>query len=165
MRRIIISLLPLILIGCVTIKIPEQIKEEFPYKRVFNASFDNSIRAGADALEDLGWKVAYISRSKLIKKDRTLDKEPKYQAYIFTEIRQVQLFLTSSYSTFNVRAEALADGNTEISIRYLSITPIPPFYKKKFNYRNDKLIERLYKNIESNLNKTELLPVRETSGS
>lgn len=151
MKKLLILLLPIFFIGCITIKIPEQIKEEFVYKRVFKANLENSLKVVTDSLADLGWKVAYVSRSKLTKKDRTLDSEPKYQAYIFTEIKQVQLFLTSSYSTFNVRIEAIDDIQSEIAVRYLSVTPIPPFYKHKINYKNDKLIDKFYVNIERQL--------------
>ncbi len=101
----------------------------------------------------LRWKVANISRSKLIKEDRSLDKNPKYLAYIFTGIKQSQMFLTTAYSTFNVRVEAVDDAQTEIAIRYLSIVPIPPFYNKKISYKNDKLAEKIYSRIEDSLKK------------
>lgn len=153
MKKIFFLLLPALFIGCVTIKMPETIQEDFVYKKVFNADFEESIKAATASLEDFGWKVADISRSKLIKQDRTLDKNTIYLAYIFTEIKQAQLFLTSSYSTFNVRVEPIDDAHTEIAIRYLSVVPIPPFYNKKIDYKNDKLVEKIYLRIEDNLKK------------
>ena len=153
MKRIFILLLPLLFIGCVTIKMPETIKEDFTYKKVLEADFEKSIKAATKALGDFGWKVADISRSKLVKEDRSQDKKPVYLAYIFTEIKQSQLFLTSAYSTFNVRAEVIDDTHTEISMRYLSVVPIPPFYNKKISYKNDKLVDRIYSDIEKYLSK------------
>jgi transketolase len=153
MKKIFFLLLPALLIGCVTIKMPETIQEDFAYKKVFKADFEKSIKAAAASLEDLGWKVADISRSKLIKQDRTLDKSTIYLAYILTEIKQTQLFLTSAYSTFNVRVEPIDDAQTEIAIRYLSVMPIPPFYNKKISYKNDKLVDKIYSDIEKYLSK------------
>ena len=132
---------------------PETIKEDFAYEKVFKADLEKSIKLATEALEGLGWKVANILRSKLTKEDRSLDKNPKYLAYIFTEIKQSQLFLTTAYSTFNVRVETMDDGQTEIAMRYLSVVPIPPFYNKKIDYKNDKLIEKIYSRIEDNLKK------------
>jgi len=153
MKKIFFLLLPALLIGCVTIKMPETIQEDFAYKKVFKADFEKSIKAAAASLEDFGWKVADISRSKLIKQDRTLDKSTIYLAYILTEIKQTQLFLTSAYSTFNVRVEPIDDVQTEIAIRYLSVMPIPPFYNKKISYKNDKLVDKIYSDIEKYLSK------------
>lgn len=153
MKKMFFLLVLFFLFGCVTIQMPESIKEEFAYKKSFNCDIDKSIKAVKKTLEDLGWKVADISRSKLIKEDRTSDNKPRYLAYIFTEIKQIQLFLTSSYSTFNVRLEALDETHTEIAIRYLSVMPIPPFYNKKISYKNDKLVDRIYANIEKYLSK------------
>jgi len=153
MKKIILLLLPLVFIGCVTIEIPEQIKDEYPYERVFNANFETSIDATTNTLEKLGLKVDNIARSTFIKQDRSSDISSTRLANIFTDLKQSYLFLTSSYSTFNVRIEAVDDSRTSISVRYLSITPIPPFYNKKVSYRNDKLVEKLYSRIQSYLNK------------
>ncbi|MFH1655507.1 MAG: hypothetical protein ABH954_02725 [Candidatus Omnitrophota bacterium] len=153
MKKIAILLLPIILIGCVTIEVPEQIREEFPYERTFNAGFEASIDSAAKTLEAMGWKVDNISRSTLLKKDRSFDKTPTRTANIFTQLKQVQMFLTSSYSTFNLRVEAIDQDRTLISVRFLSIVPIPPLYNKKVSYRNDKLVEKLYSRIEEQLNK------------
>lgn len=153
MKKIFILLLPLFFIGCVTIKMPETIKEDFTYKKVFEADFEKSIKVATKALEGFGWKMADISRSKLVKEDRSSDKKPVYLAHIFTEIKQTQLFLTSAYSTFNVRAEVIDDTHTEIAMRYLSVVPIPPFYNKKISYKNDKLVEKIYSSIERYLSK------------
>lgn len=153
MKKIFFLLLPALLIGCVTIKMPETIQEDFAYKKVFKSDFEKSIKAAAASLEDFGWKVSDISRSKLIKQDRTPDKSTIYLAYILTEIKQTQLFLTSAYSTFNVRVEPIDDAQTEIAIRYLSVMPIPPFYNKKISYKNDKLVDKIYSDIEKYLSK------------
>lgn len=152
MKRIIILLLALILAGCVSVEIPAQIKEEFTYTKVFKTDFDSAISAASYALEDLGWHIAYVSKTTLTKKDRTLDNKPRYQAYIFTKIKQTQLIITSVYSTFNLRVESLDDNSIEIGVRYLRVIPIPPFYNKKTSYKNDRLVKKLYAVIERNLN-------------
>jgi transketolase len=148
MKKIVIFFLSIILVGCVTIEIPEQIKEEYAYTRIFKGNFETSIDAASKALKDLGWKVSYVSRSMLTKKDRVLDNKPIQQAYIFTDIKQTLLLFTSSYSIFNVRIKVIDEANTEIGVRYLSVTLIPPFYNKKISYRNDKLVKKLYRNIQ-----------------
>ena len=153
MRKLIILLLPLIIFGCVTIEIPEQIKEEFTYERAVDADFESSITASSNALTELGWKVSFVSRSQLIQKDETRGRKPIQIARIFTEVRQAQLFLTSSYSTFNIRLDAIDDSHTNIGVRYLSVVPIPPFFNKKINYKNDRLVDKLYANIEKQLSK------------
>ncbi|HOX54618.1 MAG: hypothetical protein PHI86_05250 [Candidatus Omnitrophica bacterium] len=153
MRKVFFLLLPLFFIGCVTIKMPETIKEDFAYKKVFEADFEKAIRAATKVLQNYGWKVADISRSKLVKEDRSLDKKPVYTAYIFTEIKQSQLFLTTAYSTFNVRVEVIDDVHTEIAMRYLSVVPVPPLYNKKVSYKNDNLVNKIYSDINKYLSK------------
>ena len=58
MKKIWILLLPLIFIGCVTIEVPEQIRAEFPYERVFDVDFESSIEASSQALKN---PIRYIT--------------------------------------------------------------------------------------------------------
>jgi len=153
MKKIIILLLPLIFINCVTIEIPEQIKAESPYEKKLNAGLEESINAVTKALEALGWKIDIVSRSRLIEDDKSFDKRSTHLAYIFTELKQSYKLLTSSYSIFNVRLESVDEAQTQISVRYLSVTPMPPLYREKFNYRNDRLAEKLFSKIDTYLNK------------
>jgi len=126
----------------------EQLKEEFPYNEVFRSDFTLTFNSTIKALENLGWKVEEASTSSLTKKDRLPESDPLLRAYIFTKIKQRQFFIASTYSTINARVETVDDYSTAVSIRYLAITPIPPFFKQKVTHKNDRLVKKLYAEIE-----------------
>ena len=61
MRKMIWILLLLMCAGCVTVKVPKYLKDEFPYKKKFYASFEDALTATQRALKEAGWHVSDIS--------------------------------------------------------------------------------------------------------
>ncbi|MFC1703390.1 hypothetical protein ACFL1E_01210 [Candidatus Omnitrophota bacterium] len=149
MKALIFLLCACIMVcGCVTVKMPDPAHDDFPYNKVFSADFTLTLESTLETLRSLDWEVSEVSRSTLIKKDKTPRTIPQLRAYIFTNIKQRQFIITSTYSTINARVETIDEKRTAVSLRYLAMTPILPFFKEKINHSNDKLVKKIYKKIE-----------------
>lgn len=139
------------LLGCVTIKIPKYLEDEFPYRKSFSANFDKTFEATLTALKDSGWKVTETTSPAVFKPQRTYDQAKKYEVLIFTEIKQSPLFLASNYVTLNALLRSVDAAHTEVEIRYLSMTVMP--FKTFNSYQNDRVVDKIFSKIEHNLRK------------
>ncbi|MDP2938951.1 MAG: hypothetical protein Q8O13_02560 [Candidatus Omnitrophota bacterium] len=144
-------LLILSIVGCVTVKIPKYLQDEFPYRKTFETSFENTFTATLKALKDTGWRVTETTSPIMFGPGNEADKSKKYEVLIFTEIKQSPLFLASSYASLNALLKAQDQTHTVVEIRYLSMIALP--FKAIKTYQNDRLIERIFKNIELSLKK------------
>jgi len=130
--------------GCVSVKIPKYLKDEFPYKKKFYASFDETLTATQQALLDNGWHISDMSSPSVFEQDQApLDPQGK-QILIFTEMRQTPIVLTSRYMSLNVYLLS-ADNSTDVEIRYLAITPM--LFKNMENYKNDAVVNKIFDRI------------------
>lgn len=149
MKRLAMLLLTLSLFGCVTVKIPKYLQDEFPYRRSFEASFERTFESTLRALKNSGWKISETTSPVSLAPKEEVAKTKKYEALIFTEIKQSPLFLTTSYSSLNVLLKTVDAVHTDVEIRYLSMFTLPFLPFKNINtYQNDKLMQRIFKNIE-----------------
>jgi len=151
-KNILFIFLVIFIVGCVTLELPKYLEEEFHYKKNFNSSFNETFPATVKALENLGWSVAETESFPISKIGITNKKDRIYKALIFTEIKQRSLFVFSTYLTLNAYVRSMDENNSEVEIRYLSITVIPPLFKQWRVDRNDGLVEKIYKKIEIYLN-------------
>jgi len=151
MKRIFVVLLILLICGCVTVKIPKYLEDEFPYRQSFNASFEKTFAATLKALKNTGWQVSETTSPLVFGPRKASDKSRKYEVLIFTEIKQTPLFLGSSYVTLNALLRSTDPSHTDVEIRYLSMVAI--LFKTSKSYQNDKLVERIFDKIELNLKK------------
>jgi uncharacterized protein YceK len=147
-KKIIIGLAVFFLVGCVTVKVPKYLQEDFPYRKDFTADFDRSFEATYSALKELGWSIAETTSPSAFDPAKAVSKR---QLLIFTEIRQTPLFLSSAYASLNAYLREIDKDHTQIEIRYLSVLPLP--FKNVNSYQNDSLIQKIFARIEKNLKK------------
>ena len=149
MKKVWLLVLLVFCVGCVTVKIPKYLKDEFPYEKRFYAKFDETLNATIQALDDLHWKVTNTSHPSVFE-EGVQDDQSKEQILIFTEVRQTPLFLSSKYMSLNVYVIA-ADDNTDVEIRYVSVMPV--FFKHAYNYKNDFVVNKVFDRIAELLEK------------
>ena len=135
--------------GCVTVKIPKYLKEEFPYKKRFYADFDETLKATQQALKDTGWVMTEIVNPSLYEQNQAGESSEK-QVLIFTEVRQTPLIFSSRYMSLNLYLRTTGDA-TDVEIRYLAITPM--LFKNSESYKNEEVISKIFNRISQLLEK------------
>lgn len=150
MRRIIGIFLVLTLSGCASINIPNYIQDKHPKQQTFYAAYDQVHGATTKALNDLGWAIEAESDPALFERERESQDSSRQQTLIFTNIHQFPFFVGSRYARLNVFLQITADKATEVEIRYIKVTSL--LFKTFNNYKNDRLMDHLFKRIEKNLN-------------
>ena len=135
--------------GCVTVKIPKYLKDGFPYKKKFYATFDNTLTATKQALKETGWKITEMANPSTFEQDQSVNSKVK-QILIFTEIRQTPLILSSRYMSLNLYLRSLEDA-TDVEIRYISVMPM--LFKNSENYKNDDVVNKIFDRISQLLEK------------
>ena len=137
------------LAGCASINVPNYVKDENPYKRLYYAPFAKVKDATERVLRNSGWVISQESDPALFELERSVGEGSGQQTLIFTEIRQFSFFFGSRYARLNAFLRSLPDGATEVEIRYLAITAT--FLKKFYRYKNDKTVKSMFSQIEKAL--------------
>ena len=150
MKKILSILLLLSLAGCASITIPNYIHDKHPQLKTFYAPFDQVHAATLKALGDLGWKIEKEADPALYERGRQFQDISRQQILIFTDINQFSFFAGSRYARLNVFLHVTADKATEVEVRYLKVTSV--MFKTLYNYKNDRLVERIFNRIKENLN-------------
>ncbi len=150
MRKVIIGILLLSCIGCVTVRIPKYLKDEFPYKRKYYANFDNTLDATMQALKELGWSVSDTSHPAVFEQDVLEGEDQSKQILLFTDVRQTPLLLSSRYMSLNVYVWS-AGNSTDVEIRYMAMTPA--LFKSVQSYKNDPVVYKVFNRISGILEK------------
>jgi hypothetical protein len=148
MRKVLSVFLLLALGGCASVTIPNYIQDKYPYKRTFYAPFDQVREAAVQTFGEFGWTIGKESEPALFERER--ESGSSKQTLLFTEIRQTSFFVGSRYARLNAYLRATADHETEVEIRYLTVTSVP--FKRFHHYKNDRAIERIFRHIEGKLN-------------
>ena len=138
----------LFLCGCVTISIPQYLKDKHPYKKKFFAKFEETFAATKEALTHAGWVITEEADPTTYEQDQAYDEVKGKQVLIFTEEKQAARFLYSRYYKLNAFVRTLGDG-TEVEIRYMSMTPV--LFFKMERYKNDGLVNSIFAQISKKL--------------
>ena len=149
MKKIVILLMMFAVSGCVSVKIPKYITDKNPYKKTVLSPYDEVLIATRKALEETRWTVTDVTDPGMYEHNRD-EGEGGKQCLIFTETQQAARVLYSRYTTINVYLRALKDG-TEIEIRYLARRPF--LFMMSETYRNDRLVDRIFDEIQSDIKK------------
>ena len=149
MKKILSSFLLLTLVGCASIHIPNYIQDKNPYKRTFYAQYNEVRETTVQALKKFGWTIEKETEPSLFERQRGSGGDER-QILLFTKIRETSLFVGSRYARINVYLRAAANNETEVEIRYLTVTSA--MFKSFNSYKNDRAVERIFKHIEEGLN-------------
>jgi len=148
MRKILSVFLLLVLTGCSSVRVPNYIQDRHPYKRTFYVQFDKVRETAIQTFEEFGWTIKKESEPALFERERESGSSGK-QTLLLTEIRETSLFIGSRYARLNAYLRETANNETEVELRYLTVTSVP---FKSFNmYKNDGAVERIFKHIEEEL--------------
>lgn len=150
MKKYFLFSLLVFLIGCASIDIPNYIKDENPYRKNFNASYDDVLEATKQALTDSGWEITKSSDPAIYDQSLVLKKEGK-QVLIFTDVRELGLVVGTRYARINTYVQSIQDDVTEVEIRYITANSVG--FKTFYNYTHDQSVKRLFYLIERKLNK------------
>ncbi|MFZ5800274.1 MAG: hypothetical protein ACOY3D_02715 [Candidatus Omnitrophota bacterium] len=146
MKRAGLVWLILLIAGCVTVKVPKYINQDFPYRQDFAAGFDETFNATSRVLKELGWKITETANPASF--DPT-SADKRKQVLIFTEIRQTPMFLSTSYASLNVYLREMGIDRTQVEVRYLYVLPLP--LRDHKNYQNDALVKKIFNKINERL--------------
>ena len=150
MRKIVLIFLSVICAGCVSVQIPQYLRDKHPYKKEYFASYDETLAAVKKVLKNAGWKISSITDPSIFE-ETAQNKNPEgKKILLFTENKQTSMFLFSSYSQLNIYVRALKNS-TEVEIRYEAILPLP--FKQFRSFRNDSFVNRLLNQIADQLDK------------
>lgn len=144
MRKMGLILLLVFLSGCVTVKIPKYLQDNFPYKKKFYAKYEETLTVTQQALKDSGWKVSEVANPTAFEREAETKTTPKQEILIFTEARQTPVFLFSRYLSLNVYVRSAGDS-TDVEIRCISITTF--LFMNFKSYKNDALANKLLDHI------------------
>jgi len=136
--------LMLALSGCVTVQMPQYLKDKNPYNREFYVDYDKTLKATIQSLEKLGWKITKQSNPVVFESDSENSSAPR-QVLLFTNIRQKSMLFGSLYSTINVFVKE-NNEKTDVEIRYFSI--FSTVLKNFEGYKNDGLANKIFDQIE-----------------
>jgi len=137
--------------GCVTVKMPQYLQGENPYSKQFLANYDETLDATFKALKNLGWTVSKQTNPLAFEQETAVPDKDKKQILIFTDVKQRAMFLSSRYMSLNIILKENKQ-NTDVEIRYFSI--LSTAVKNFETYKNDKLVERIFKGIATELSGT-----------
>jgi hypothetical protein len=129
--------------GCMTVRIPEYIKADHPYSRKIYGDYGKIMAAVRNVIVHSGWKVQ--SEGDPTVYERAQEGSAAQDVLIFTNVKQHSMLLYSSYTHLNVYVHAIAEG-AQVEVRFQKVTPL--LFKQFYRTRNDKLAERLLRDIE-----------------
>ncbi|MFH1360525.1 MAG: hypothetical protein ABIJ41_05755 [Candidatus Omnitrophota bacterium] len=150
MKKVICLILFMVCAGCVTVKIPKYLRDEFPYEKKYYASYEDTLNATLEALKNLGWKISDTSHPAVFEQEGLIPGEESKQILIFTNVRQTPLLLSSRYMSLNIYVWSL-NKSTDVEIRYFSVTPA--LFKSIQSYKNDPVVEKIFNRISELLEK------------
>jgi len=146
MKKWLTILVCVFLTGCSTVDIPNYIKDDHPYNKIFYADYDTIVASTLESLNAAGWKVSKKTDPVIYEGSRVLDDPMGKQVLIFTNLRQNALILATRYRRINVYIRTVNKNATEVEIRYVTITSTS--LKNFTSYKKDRAVERLFQKID-----------------
>lgn len=156
-KRISYLLCALVLLsGCVTVNIPNYIKDEHSYKKKFDADYDAVLKATTDMLASFRWNIEGEAQPSVFETVKDIEDADNRQTLLFSNVRQTGFFIGSKYSRVNVFLRGYKKEFTDMEIRFVAITSI--LFKRFTGYRQDALAKRMFDQIQKNLNAISISP-------
>ena len=150
MRKIALIVLLAVCAGCVSVQIPQYLRDQHPYKKEYIANYDETLAAVKKVLKNAEWKISSTTDPVVFEATAQNKSSEDKRILLFTESKQTSMFLFSSYSQLNIYVRALTNS-TEVEIRYEAVLPLP--FKQFRTYRNDSFVNKLLKQIADQLDK------------
>ncbi|HNV24018.1 MAG TPA: hypothetical protein PLH56_05225 [Candidatus Omnitrophota bacterium] len=135
--------------GCATINIPHYIKEEYSYKKKFDADYEIVRKQIKNILQSLHWEIEGEVEPSVFETVKDIVHPENQQTLIFSKVRQSGFFVGSQYARVNVFLRGYKKEWTEIEIRYVSIFSI--VFQRFTKYRQDRLVQKVFTQMQKNL--------------
>lgn len=145
-------LFPVFLCGCVTVDVPNYIKDNKPYKESFYTGFDEALNAVTQTIEKFGWIISGTSDPSVFERRAALAGQDLRQMLLFTDIRETKFFLGTRYARMNIYVREKEKNTVDVEIRYVTITSLP--FKSFSDYKHDATVARIMKQIRLALNQS-----------
>lgn len=142
----------LALTGCVSVQMPQYLKDKNPYHQEFYTSYDKALNATTSALEKLGWKIVKQANPVVFENDSASSEAQPQQIILFTNVRQTSMLLASRYTTLNVLVKE-NNEKVEVEIRYYSV--LSTLLWKPESYKNNGLVNKIFDEISKLLSSTQ----------
>jgi phosphoribosyl-dephospho-CoA transferase len=141
--------------GCVTVQMPQYLKDKNPYHQEFYTSYDKALSATTQALEKLGWKITKQANPVVFENDSAAPEVQPRQIILFTNVRQTSMLISSRYTMLNVLVKE-NNEKVEIEIRYYSVLSFT--FKNMESYKNDGLVNKVFDEIAKLLSSASAKP-------
>ena len=148
MKKFLLLLSLVSLVGCASIPIPNYIPDNNPYKKQFYGKFEDVLNATAKTLEEYGWNITETSDPAVYER-KSVDEAQRKQIVLFTQLRETPMFLGTRYLRINAFVRSAADNSVEVELRYVTVTSVP--LKTFYSYHKESLIKKMLKSIEQKL--------------
>ncbi len=149
------KIFPLVLVisfilGCSSSIPPSYVPDEHPYQYKVYGGFSQVVDAAIASLNSFGWVVEKQVDPSIYERTAFVESDTVKQTLIFAKPKKRMLSLGKENDRVNIVLRTVQDSSIEIEIRYMSVTSIP--FKKFYNYQNDKIAQKLFKDIEQRIN-------------
>ncbi len=133
------------LVGCVSVTIPHYIRDQHPYRKTFDASFDEVLAATVQTIGEMDWKIVQETDPAIFERNKDINQPRVRQILIFTDSRPMAFVLGTRYTRMNIYLQSTTDNTTDVELRYLRVTSVS--LKNFQNYRNDGFAQRIFSRI------------------
>ena len=137
--------LMIVVAGCITVQMPQYVKDKNPYRKEFYANYDKTLLSTIEALQKLGWKITKQENPVVFESDSADALKAPRQVLLFTNVRQSSMLLSSRYTTINVLVKE-NNEKTDVEIRYFSI--LSTALRNFEGYENDHFVEKIFNQID-----------------
>ena len=149
MRRLLLLILLVTFGGCTSIVLPSYVSDKNPYKKRFYGDYVAVVEAAKKALDKFGWSVTEEPDPGIYEHRWEMNDPNVHHILLFTKYKESYYGLGTKNVVLNAYIRAGVNEATEVELRYLKVSTVS--YKSFYDYKNDKLIEQIFKEIEKNL--------------
>jgi len=135
--------------GCSTLILPRYIPDKHTVQKNLLANYDEVVAATKKAFKDLGWEVVEEADPAVYERAWQLRDPNVKQVLLLSQYRKSSYLIVSKNTAINAYIRSGADA-TELELRSLKISTYP--FKSFYKYRNKKLTNKLFSQIDKNLN-------------
>jgi hypothetical protein len=124
-----------------SVNVQNYIQDKHPYKKKVYASFDETLKVAEQTLEEFGWKLLEKTDPQVFERYTEFDTGSGAQSLLFVQLK--------GGAKFNVFIRQADKGAVDVEVRFLKASSL--FFKKFYQYHNDKLANRYLKRLEERL--------------
>lgn len=144
MKKLLMVIFLVTIVGCSTAVIPNYLPENKPYTQRFQAGYDRTLGAVEETLADLGWQIEQTLDPLVYEQDRERTPDQK-DVLIITGVRQTPLFIGTRYAKMNVYIRSGQDVS-EVEVRYITVTSL--LLRNFTSYSNNSAARRVLEHIK-----------------